>query len=60
MGGLYICDNVLWSGKVADLSNTDADTEAIRQHNEAVYGDPRFLTTINPTRDGVIVALKIG
>lgn len=59
-GGLYICDNVLWSGKVADPSNTDAETEAIRQHNDAVYSDPRFLPTINPTRDGVIVALKIG
>ncbi|CAN5852368.1 hypothetical protein BH23ACT12_BH23ACT12_06230 [soil metagenome] len=60
VGGLYICDNVLWSGKVADPSNAEAETEAIRQHNAAVYNDPRFLPAINPTRDGVIVALRIG
>lgn len=60
VGGYYICDNVLWSGKVADPSNTEAETVAIREHNEAVYGDPRFLATINPTRDGVITALRIG
>jgi caffeoyl-CoA O-methyltransferase len=59
VGGLYLCDNVLWSGKVADPGNTEAATEAIRAHNEAVYADPRFLTTINPTRDGVLCALRI-
>jgi caffeoyl-CoA O-methyltransferase len=59
IGGLYICDNVLWSGKVADEENDEDETEAIRQHNEAVYSDPRFLPTINPTRDGLMVALRI-
>lgn len=59
VGGLYLCDNVLWSGKVADLNNHDSSTEAIRAHNEAVYRDPRFLPTINPARDGVICALRI-
>lgn len=59
IGGLYICDNVLWSGKVADDENDEDETEAIRQHNEAVYNDPRFLPTINPTRDGLMVALRI-
>ncbi len=59
VGGLYLCDNVLWSGKVADKDNTDNSTEAIREHNEAVYGDDRFLTSIIPIRDGVISALRI-
>jgi caffeoyl-CoA O-methyltransferase len=59
VGGLYICDNVLWSGKVADEENDEAETEAIRLHNEMVYSDPRFLTTINPIRDGLMVALRI-
>ena len=59
VGGLYLCDNVLWSGKVADPANTESSTEAIRAHNQAVFSDPRFLTTIIPIRDGVISALKI-
>ena len=41
------------------LCGDEAETEAIRLHNEMVYSDPRFLPTINPTRDGLIVALKI-
>lgn len=59
-GGYYLCDNVLWSGKVADPDNHDPDTEAIRAHNRAVYSDPRYLTSIIPIRDGVIAALRVG
>lgn len=63
VGGLYICDNVLWSGRVAQETVTDdvrpGWTEAIREHNEAVATDPRFLRTIVPTRDGVMVALRV-
>lgn len=60
VGGYYICDNALWSGRVADQTNTEPETVAIREHNQAVFADPRFLPTINPTRDGVITALRIG
>lgn len=60
-GGLYICDNVLWHGRVAMESFNDIVpgwTEAIREHNEAVYRDPEFDVFINPTRDGVLVARR--
>jgi predicted O-methyltransferase YrrM len=60
-GGLYICDNVLWSGRVAEPDPEDrnpASTAAIRRHNELVYGDPAFDVTIVPTRDGVLIARK--
>ncbi len=59
VGGYYICDNALWSGKVADPANTEPETMAIREHNQAVFADPKFLPTINPIRDGVITALRI-
>ncbi|HEX9695388.1 MAG TPA: O-methyltransferase [Actinomycetota bacterium] len=63
IGGLYICDNVLWSGRVAEADVADdvrpGWTEAIREHNELVAGDPAFLSTIVPTRDGVMVATRI-
>ena len=57
-GGLYICDNVLWSGRVTDPEDRGTSTEAIRQHNELVYADPAFDTCIIPTRDGVLVARR--
>jgi predicted O-methyltransferase YrrM len=62
VGGLYLCDNVLWSGRVtaADVEDPRPQlTEAIRAHNEAIAADERYLSTIVPTRDGVFVALRV-
>lgn len=56
-GGLYICDNALWSGRVA-RGDTDASTRAIALHNEAAYLDDDFLPIIVPVRDGLLAALK--
>jgi caffeoyl-CoA O-methyltransferase len=57
-GGLFITDNVLWSGRVADNRNTEASTKAILEFNRLLYGSPDFFTTILPIRDGVAVAVK--
>ena len=60
VGGLYICDNVLWSGRVPpDGEQPDGVTDAIREHNAAIAADERYLSTIVPTRDGVMVAVRI-
>lgn len=63
VGGLYLCDNVLWSGAVADPGGDhgrDAETtNAILEHNRMVAEDERYLSTIVPTRDGVFVALRL-
>jgi predicted O-methyltransferase YrrM len=58
VGGMYICDNVLWSGRVAE-PDPDKWTTAILEHNEMIASDERYLSTIVPTRDGVMVALRI-
>ena len=61
VGGLYLCDNVLWSGRVAEEDTEDRRpewTEAVRAHNSAVAADQRYRSTIVPTRDGVMVALR--
>ena len=57
-GGLFVADNVLWSGKVADKNAGEASTQAIQEFNRLLYGSPDLLTTILPLRDGVAVALK--
>src|SRR5437660_942102 len=57
-GGLYICDNVLWSGRVTDPDDRSPSTEAIRRHNRMVYADSMFDACVIPTRDGVLVARK--
>ncbi len=58
-GGLWICDNTLWSGRVA-IDEKDENTRAIDEHNRLVSADPDFVTTIVPTRDGLMAALRIG
>jgi caffeoyl-CoA O-methyltransferase len=60
IGGLYVCDNVLWSGRVpADGEPEDPRTAPIREHNQMIATDERYVSTIVPTRDGVFVAVRI-
>ena len=58
VGGLYVCDNVLWSGRVLD-DEPDDRTQAILEHNALIAEDQRYVSTIVPTRDGVMVAIRI-
>lgn len=63
VGGYYVCDNMLWSGRVTGGGAGEDDrpewTEAIVATNRAIAADPDFRETINPTRDGVVAALRI-
>ena len=62
VGGLFISDNTLWSGRVTGAAEEDPRpewTKAINEMNEAVASDQDFLSTILPIRDGVTVALKL-
>lgn len=59
-GGLILADNVLWSGKVADPSISDHETDALRAYNAHVAADPRVEHQLLPFRDGIMVARKIG
>ncbi len=56
-GGLFITDNVLWSGKLRK-PNPDAQTKAILEFNKLICGSPDLFTTILPIRDGVSVCVK--
>lgn len=57
-GGLFITDNVLWSGRVAEKNPTDGRTKTILEFNRKLYDSKDFYTTILPIRDGLAVALK--
>lgn len=57
-GGLFITDNVLWSGRVAEKKNSEPLTKAIREFNRLLYSSSDLFTTILPIRDGVAVAVK--
>jgi len=57
-GGLFVTDNVLWSGRVAERNPSEASTKAILEFNRLLYGSTELFTTILPIRDGVAVAIK--
>lgn len=56
-GGLFVTDNVLWSGRVTEKS-PDSTTKAIMEFNRLLYGSKDLFTTILPIRDGLAVAVK--
>jgi caffeoyl-CoA O-methyltransferase len=57
-GGLFITDNTLWRGKVADEGPGDAQTEAVRTFNKMVFSRPDLECVIIPIRDGLTVCRK--
>lgn len=61
VGGLYICDNMLWSGRVTGAAEDDTPelTRAIDATNRAVAQDADWRSTIIPLRDGVLVAQRL-
>jgi len=59
-GGVILADNVLWSGKVVELSSPDNDyTKGIMEFNEFVKNDKRVEKVILPLRDGLTLIRKI-
>ncbi len=58
VGGVYICDNAIsyGSGSVLDAGE---GPDAIREHNAMIAEDERYVSSIVPTREGDLVALRI-
>ncbi|MFC1475039.1 O-methyltransferase [Candidatus Zixiibacteriota bacterium] len=57
-GGLFITDNLIWSGKVLD-KRKDKTTEAIVEFTNNLYHDSRFFTTLMPIRDGISISVRL-
>ena len=53
--GFIVADNVLWSGRVADPSNEDANTLNIREFNDHVLADERVECVMLTVRDGILL-----
>ncbi|MBD2553712.1 class I SAM-dependent methyltransferase [Limnothrix sp. FACHB-708] len=57
-GGLIAIDNVLWAGRVADPTNQENNTEAIREFNARLHQDPRVDLSLVPIGDGMTLARR--
>jgi predicted O-methyltransferase YrrM len=59
-GGLFITDNTLWHERV--LPGADDGTPAtagVKEFTRRLFAHPGFVAYVDPTRDGVAVALRV-
>jgi len=62
VGGLYMCDNMLWSGRVTGEEPDDSNpvlTRTIDEANKLIAADPGYRSFILPIRDGVVCAIRV-
>ncbi|XVQ12763.1 O-methyltransferase [Spirillospora sp. CA-255316] len=57
-GGVVAFDNALWHHRVADPSQRDPDTRAIREVNTMIREDERLVPLLLPVGDGLLCAVK--
>ncbi|MCU0443145.1 MAG: class I SAM-dependent methyltransferase [Bacteroidia bacterium] len=59
-GGFILLDNVLWSGKVADINERerDKDTALLHKLNLHIQSDDRVENVLLPLRDGLLLVRK--
>ena len=58
-GGMLIIDNILWSGRIFDDKDQSPATRAIRETTGMLTNNDRWLTSVVPIRDGLLVATKV-
>jgi len=61
-GGVVICDNLLWGGRVAGQNESDdykASTEALREFNPYFVNHPQLRAVVLPVGDGLGYGVKI-
>ena len=59
VGGYIISDNVLWSGKVANIQGDkkiDKETQNLINFNKMCHDDPRTENILMPIRDGLMIS----
>ncbi|WP_028050946.1 O-methyltransferase [Cellulomonas sp. URHD0024] len=57
-GGVLAVDNALWHDRVADPARRDETTTIIREVGRVVRSDDRLVSTLLPSGDGLLVAVK--
>jgi predicted O-methyltransferase YrrM len=55
-GGVLIIDNMLWSLKIFDISDQSPATQGVRQFTRLITNSSRWIVSLVPIRDGMIIA----
>ncbi len=59
-GGILVVDNALWHDKVADPTQRDAETVAVRETGRLIRDDETLVSVLIPLGDGLLAAVKRG
>ncbi|RJQ71465.1 O-methyltransferase [Pseudonocardiaceae bacterium YIM PH 21723] len=59
IGGVVAIDNILWHGRVADPSQRDAATMAVREVARLAREDDRLTPVMLPVGDGLLAATRV-
>lgn len=57
-GGALVVDNLLWHGQILNPNDHERSTEAIREFTRRITTSPRWIASLVPIRDGLMVAYK--
>jgi caffeoyl-CoA O-methyltransferase len=58
-GGLLLVDNMLWSGRIFERRDTSPATRGVRELTRRIRTDPRWIASVIPVRDGLLVAQRV-
>jgi len=58
VGGLIICDNTLWAGTVAEVTNQEETPRSLREFNAKLRDDERIRPVLLPFADGMTLGIK--
>ena len=58
-GGLLLVDNMLWSGRIFERRDTSPATRGVRELTRRIQTDPRWIASVIPVRDGLLVAHRV-
>ena len=59
-GGVLIVDNMLWSGRIFDEGDSSPTTAGVREFTRQITTSDRWVSSLIPIRDGLMVALRTG
>jgi caffeoyl-CoA O-methyltransferase len=57
-GGVLIVDNMLWNNRIFDPAKRDEKTEGVRKLTRIVANSDRWIGSILPIRDGLLLAMR--
>lgn len=58
-GGILIVDNMFWQGRIFDRNDRSDTTEGVRRLTRMIATDPKWISSIVPIRDGLLVAYRV-